>query len=468
MAAGQAGQGQPQSFKVFLSHRYKSAETNLRFFSLFSDAGKEVQFKVDEGSLRISMTRLERMVRDADCFVGLYPYPEAPEVRPSAASLRQASAYFRLELDLAVRSGKPAIVFYDQRYRAVLPRLPDAVSYDPQELAGHGGWPDRDRLAAAFTAFCDGVEAARTYQPRAPRERLRREARVGLLLPADPAPGAYTGEQLQTVKGVLDDEGLECVTVPLPEVITPEFLLEVWQLDWAVVDVAAPGSAKEVLAFLHGQFLPMLRLRRTAPDDDPTSSGPSPGHALFGGFDVGYPEDLHDWHDLDSLGAAVREGFAAIDRPEAYVGSIEDARQYFSRAEQRKEHVFLSYSGDDRAVVAPIADAFRRRFQTVYDYRQQSIPVGTSWFNELLGQVAVSPVGVPLLSSSYLTKPICLEEAERMATRRLQGEMTVLPVTLDDTTPPAVLETVQYIRAADFPDPAGLVEHLISRLPPDR
>ena len=50
MTAGQGGQGQPQSFKVFLSHRYKSAETNLRFFSLFSDAGKEVQFKVDEGS----------------------------------------------------------------------------------------------------------------------------------------------------------------------------------------------------------------------------------------------------------------------------------------------------------------------------------------------------------------------------------------------------------------------------------
>ena len=308
------------------------------------------------------MTRLERMVRDADCFVGLYPYPEAPEVRPSVASLRQASAYFRLELDLAVRSGKPAIVFYDQRYRAVLPRLPDAVSYDPQELAGHGGWPNRGKLAAAFTAFCDGVEAARTYQPRAPRERLRREARVGLLLPTESAPGAYTREQLQAVKEVLDDEGLECVTVRLPEVVTPEFLLEVWQLDWAVVDVAAPDYAREILAFLHGQFVPMLRLRRTAPDEDP-ASGPSPGHVLFGGFEVGYSEDMHGWHDLDSLGAAVREGYAAIDRPEAYIGSIEDARHYFSRAEQRKEHVFLSYSGDDRATVAPIADALERRFR---------------------------------------------------------------------------------------------------------
>jgi hypothetical protein len=467
MTAGQDGQLQPQSFKVFLSHRYKSAETNLRFFSLFSDAGKEVQFKVDEGSLRISMTRLERMVRDADCFVGLYPYPEAPEVRPSVASLRQASAYFRLELDLAVRSGKPAIVFYDQRYKAVMPRLPDAVPYDPQELAGHGGWPNRAKLAAAFTSFCDGVEEARTYQPKAPRERLRKEARVGLLLPAGSAPGAYTADQVETVKEVLDDEGLECLTLRLPEVVTPEFLLEVWQLDWAVVDVAAPGSAREILAVLHGQFLPMLRLRRTAPGQDPAEDL-SRKHVLFGGFDVGYPEDIHDWDDLDSLGAAVREGYAAIDRAESYIGSIEDARRYFSRAEQRKEHVFLSYSGEDRTAVAPIADAFARRFQTVYDYRQQSIPVGASWFDQLLGQVAVSPVGVPFLSSSYLTRPICLEEAERMATRRLQGKMTVLPVNLDDTKPPDVLASIQYVRAADFRDPASLVEHLIGRLPADR
>jgi hypothetical protein len=466
MTAGHVGQGQPQSFKVFLSHRYKSAETNLQFFSLFSDAGKEVQFKVDEGSLRISMTRLERMVRDADCFVGLYPYPEAPEVRPSGDSLRKASAYFRLELDLAVRSGKPAIVFYDQRYRAVLPRLPDAVPYDPQELAGHGGWPNRGKLAAAFTAFCDGVEAARAYQPQAPRERLRKEARVGLLLPTGSAPGAYSPDQLQTVKEILDGEGLECVTLGLPEVITPQFLLEVWQLDWAVVDVAASGSAREILAFLHGQFLPMLRLRR-APGDD-AAADPAPAHTLFGGFDVGYTEDIHDWHDLNSLGAAIREGYAAIDRAEAYIGSIEDARRYFSRAEQRKEHVFLSYSGEDRAAVAPFADAVRRRFQTVYDYRQQSIPVGTSWFDQLLGQVAVSPVGVPFISSSYLTRPICLEEAERMATRRLQGEMTVLPVSLDETSPPRTLETIQFIRAADYPDPARLVEYLIGRLPAAR
>jgi hypothetical protein len=455
-----------QSFKVFLSHRYKSADTNLHFFNLFSSAGKEVQFKVDEGAQRISMTRLERMVRDADAFLGIYPYPEAPAVRPAPADVRKASRYFRLELDLAIRSGKPAIVFSDERYHAVLPRVPYAFSYDPQELAGQGrgGWPTRARWVREFNEFCGTVETARTYQPRSPRERLREDARVGLLLPTGNVPGAYTPEHLAVVKEQLDDLGLECVQLDLPERVSPEFLLKVWQLDWAVVDVASQDSAGHIVALLHGQFLPMLRVKRVEGPDDAASPS-ALERTLFGGFDVGYKEDILVWHDLDSLADAIRLGFAAIYREETYIASADDARQYFSRAQKRKERVFLSYSGDDRATVAPIADAFQERFQTVYDYRQHSIPVGKNWFEELVGQVAVSPVGVPLLSRSYLKRPVCLEEAERMAVKRLQGGMSVLPINLDDTDPPPVLENIQYIRAAAFSDPASLVEHLIQQLP---
>jgi hypothetical protein len=425
-----APQGSPQSFKVFLSHRYKSAETNLQFFNLFNDLGAEVQFKVDEGSKRISMTRLERMVRDADAFVGLYPYPEAPEVRPTLAALREQSAYFRLELDLAVRSGKPAIVFYDQRYLAVLPRVPYAVPYDPQELVAEGGWPPRQRLADAFTEFCGTVEAAKTYHPRAPRERLREQAKVGLLLPTGEGPTTYSAEHRHALQECLENQGLECVELDLPKAITPEFLLKVWQLDWAVVDVGASGTAEAVLAYLHGQFLPMLRLGQV-PQDEVTDQFSPLARILYGGFDVGYREDIHDWHDVDSLGAAVRDAYAAIDREEAYIGSAAEAKRHFSRAEKRKEEVFLSYSGEDRATVAPIADILEQRFQKIHDYRRASIPVGSRWYDEIIRQVSTSPLGIPLLSASYLTKPYCLDEAERMATRQVEGKMTVLPVNLD-------------------------------------
>ena len=66
----------PFSFKAFLSHRYKSPLENLYFFNLFGEIA-EVQFEVDEGLSVVNVTRLERMIRDCDAFIGIYPFPGA-------------------------------------------------------------------------------------------------------------------------------------------------------------------------------------------------------------------------------------------------------------------------------------------------------------------------------------------------------------------------------------------------------
>src|SRR5262245_5356432 len=102
------------TIKIFLSHSYKAPEINLYFFDLFSEAA-ELQFEVDDGVLATSVTRLERAIRDADAFVGVYPFP-GPASVPSVDELRQASRYFRLELDIALRSRKPALVYCGRRY----------------------------------------------------------------------------------------------------------------------------------------------------------------------------------------------------------------------------------------------------------------------------------------------------------------------------------------------------------------
>ena len=91
------------AFKAFLSHRYKSPETNLFFFSLF--AGKaDIQFEVDAGveyrpvsagevvnQLPTNVTRIERMVRDANAFIGIYPLSlGATETATPEASLARS------------------------------------------------------------------------------------------------------------------------------------------------------------------------------------------------------------------------------------------------------------------------------------------------------------------------------------------------------------------------------------------
>ncbi len=108
--------------------------------------------------------------------------------------LRKALQYFRLEMDLAIRSGKPAIVFYDQRYKTILPRASYCHSYNPQELAGHGGNPTRHKQARAVQTFRDTVERAREYRLWEPRENSRQENKVGILLPVGDMPGAYPRE----------------------------------------------------------------------------------------------------------------------------------------------------------------------------------------------------------------------------------------------------------------------------------
>jgi hypothetical protein len=94
-------------FRAFLSHRYRSPEINRYFFNLFADEAT-IQFTVDRGAYHTNVTRLERFMRDADAFVGIFPVPQ-DKGQLSGSELRNESRYFRLELDLAERARKPAI-----------------------------------------------------------------------------------------------------------------------------------------------------------------------------------------------------------------------------------------------------------------------------------------------------------------------------------------------------------------------
>src|SRR6516165_6848956 len=149
-----------ESFRAFLSHRYRSPEVNEYFFRLFAGLATP-QFEVDKGTIATSVTRLERLVRDADAFIGLYPFPS--DADPTIDRLRAESRYFRLELDLADRAGKPAIAFIDRRYGAVL-RPPPAmiqVRFRAQTVVPDIRMPGEAEFKLRLAEFCSRVEAAR-------------------------------------------------------------------------------------------------------------------------------------------------------------------------------------------------------------------------------------------------------------------------------------------------------------------
>ena len=111
--------------------------------------------EVDEGTFATNVTRLERMIRAADAFIGIYPFPGSPEEAQKPDELRKASRYFRLELDLAIRSRKPAIIFYDERYGNIL-KCPDDITSVPfnfREITSAGQAPKARAFKEIFKKF---------------------------------------------------------------------------------------------------------------------------------------------------------------------------------------------------------------------------------------------------------------------------------------------------------------------------
>ncbi len=451
------------SYQAFLSHRYKSPEVNLHFFDLFSSVG-EVQFKVDRGTSHISMTRLHQMIRDADAFIGIYPLPGSLQSRPGVEELRTASQYFRLELDLARRSGKPSIVFYDDRYRGVLQVPPGMYQYryDAQEIAGRGGTPSVGRQLQAIEQFSEVVAARIKYEAATTPTQLGGQDSVGLLLPRA-GQGGSGGYDEETVRGLVDrieERGYTCSQ--LPSVIDADFFTKLGRVDWVIVDVAAGPELLPIVAFLHGQFTPMLLLRQV----DAQSDGPSAlEKTLFGAFEVGYSEDVLPWRDRDELTAGLIERLATIEGPVERVNTNEQATQYFLSASRRKEKVFVSYSGDDLAYVGGLSAELRKRFQDVFDYKTAgSIPAGSEWIQELFRSLSKSAIGIICLSQQYLLSKTCQHEAAELIAQHDQSKTQVFVVNLDGTAPPEYMRNLQYLTPSQHSDDAELIDVILAGL----
>jgi hypothetical protein len=445
------------SIQVFLSHRYKSPDVNLYFFEVFCKMA-EIQFEVDEGVLATCVTRLERMVRSADAFIGVYPYPEANDQAPSVQQKQDASRYFRLELDLALRSRKPALVFYDSRYGPLLECPPSitAHTFNMREILGGGGKPKRELHRRLFKQFVGKVNAFVAYET-ARESDPPLENRVGLLLPE--TDGVYTTEDRLTIESALREQGCEILPLPRPPNLNLQFHTELERTDWVVADIGPAATRTGLPAFLHGQFYPTMRLlcSREA-DASPLET------TLFGGIEVGYPKDILRWHDAASLREGIEKRVALIRASVKRISTSAQAEEYFRSAALRKEAAFLSYSGADQDIGAAISAELRKKFQTVFDYRDgRSLATGKPWLDEVFQGLAASAIGIPLLSANYVASENCLHEAREMVSRMDLKKMSVLPVKLrqEELVLPAWANSFQYARYWEYPEVGALVEWLI-------
>src|SRR5262245_12524409 len=109
--------------RTFLSHKYESPAVNLYFWDILSEEAG-FQFQVDEGNKKTSVTRLEMLMRESDAIVGIFTLPNTAT---TPDDLIKESAYLRLETHLAIRSGKPTLLYVDDRYDAIFSPLQQSL-----------------------------------------------------------------------------------------------------------------------------------------------------------------------------------------------------------------------------------------------------------------------------------------------------------------------------------------------------
>jgi hypothetical protein len=367
-----------------------------------------------------------------------------------------------LELDLATRARKPIAVFYDERFRAYLD-LPPGIHqqpYDAQEVRSRGRAPSERRHQLAFASFGLSVTTAMAHRAQRDALMVRPPAAVGLLLPGP--EGGYDDPTVAHIAHQLADRGYRTERPAWPPRLTAGLVGALRQFDWVVVDVSDTIAGATTLAFLHGHAIPMLRLRHLGSD---SAADPQVERALFGGFDVGYCEDLLAWRTQDQLLEELAVRLDRLDEPVRRISTHDEAETYFNRARLRKEQIFVSYASQDSWAATAIAAELRGRFQRVFDYRDggASLPPGSSWMSEVYGRLRDSQIGLSLLSRSYVAKRTCTREAEQMMIRADQENMRVFPLNLDGVEPPDFMATVQFRRFDSTSDVVGLVDDIVAQ-----
>jgi hypothetical protein len=439
-----------QVISAFLSHSYGAPAANLFFYELNSNIAT-ITFRVDLGKFSTSTTRLERMIRDADAFVGVWPLPGEPGANWEQDELANQSRYFRLELDIAIRAHKPGIVFTDKRYGRLLQTPPEIerLSYDAQEISLSTNSPSWSLLRAKVKRYWRDV---RPQLAGRPLTASFEDGRVGVLF------GRYSDVDAAGVaEEAVSRRGL--YPVRLPTTLDIACLNELRRCDWVIADVTDP-TIEAMTAFLHGHFIPVMRTRRVTGQAAPSAVDA----VLFGDLTVGYRKDVTHW----SVAAELRDGLlgrlGVITQQATLVGDRASATAYFSSAAKRKEIVFLSYAHEDAAMAEQFATALRHRFQEVFDYRaDSSLRIGEYWQDQINHKLSATAIGVILFSEHYGHSGYCMDEGRDLYDGFVTGRAKLLPVKLDETRVPAPLSRLQYARIRER-NPAEIVENFVHQL----
>lgn len=424
-----------------------------------------MQFEVDVGSAPTCVTRLERMINKSDAFIGIYPFSDDTSIVPTKDELINASKYFRLECNLAIRAGIPSLVLHDQRFGDLfkLPRHVRQEFFDYQEVTGSGGSPTRRRFERLFETFQSEVSAAVEFSSIS--DIRYSKTTVGIFVPHSTASSqGYTDNDLEFIQQTLRNKGFDSIAImPWPPIFDGNLLSILESIDFAIVDIGNEAMSSGMIGFLHGRCIPCIRLLKGYVDRKVLTRRANL-RGMFGVVPVGYAKDIILWKDQEKLVYELNLRLDFIKAPVHRINTPQEATLYFQKAKQRNDTVFLSYSGQDYEIASKISQELKKRFQRVFDYRDgESITPGEPWITEIFNKLSGSKLGIPLVSPSYLASGNCTHEAQEMIALRDADKMAVIPLKLykEDIERPTWMRNRQYMHYYDYQNIRMLVDMIV-------
>jgi hypothetical protein len=449
--------------RTFLSHKYRSTAANLYFWSVLSEEAG-FQFEVDEGTKPTNVTRLELMMRACDAVVGIFTLPDSHATLTKDELLKE-SAYFRLETDIALRSGRPVLLFVDRRYASVFPMSSAfyVQYFNAREIESGTVSPSHQRFVDTCKSFCREVSA---HQARELSRRAEIDPnKVYIAVAANASHSAYSREAIERIGQALEAHGVDHPEVMrFPDASACFQLSSLDTANWVVADVGPELFRTGLVGYMHGRFIPMMRLFH---EETGGSNVIGEHRCLHANIEKGYDSDLVRWNHPDDLAAKVGERLKVIRSEPYLVATEDDATLYFAKASLRKESVFLSYSGNDFDIATRISKALKAKFQDVFDYRDgKSIRTGRPWIDEIDLNLRRAAVGVQLLSPTYLASGNCVQEAQIMNEFSNQQKLKLCSVKLRDEEfdAPMWMTVRQYVRLYQLPTVEAVVDEVVGLL----
>lgn len=423
-----------QPIQAYYSHSYRAddRDVNLFFWRLFSERG--FFFTVDPKSERTFIPYLERMMRFSDCFIAIVTR-RLEQIRsvggvvlPQPQVVWTHSPYIQFENRLAIRAGKPRLVFVENGLNAGLFGSSDQVQVFERDILEKNEKSFRDKVQYF-------MELARDYKSYANRI-IQPTRKAGILLDLERGGNVYTSDILASIEATLRAGGYTTVHIS-PHIDDDQcFIEKLSDVELLISEIHDPFITPMALAFTHAMFLPTIRICWHKPNET-MSNFYLP--TLLNGYQVGDADPIVAWSDRDELIIELVRHIQKFQQTRTLLDTLEKGNRYFLSAGRREAKVFIS----NAHTLNDLALELVRGFQSVniqFFHYQAKMKIGAAWQEELDRELRESDIFVALISDEYHTSRWCQYELEYAFRRWEDKKVVLLPYLITDTKLPELIK----------------------------